>query len=155
MDTDGETHEDIPKLLRKKERPIKVDEHIYFKKLKWQVEMTFGIVQGFKDAISRWCAPTARMLVITRRDVLNQHSLLMASHLHRKGNEVDQGNKLSFSVSQGSKKQELLGVEEELEAREDIASSSGPQSMTDQGWPLISSHPSVAISSSQPFISPP
>ncbi|KAJ8427578.1 hypothetical protein Cgig2_006642 [Carnegiea gigantea] len=54
MDTDGETDGDVPRLLRKKEKPIKVDEHTDFKKLKWQVRMTFGIVQGFKDAISRF-----------------------------------------------------------------------------------------------------
>jgi len=53
----------------------------------------------------KWCAPTVRVLVITRRYVLNQQSLLMATHLHRKRNEVDQGNNLSFSVSEGSKEQ--------------------------------------------------
>lgn len=66
----------------------------------------------------RWCAPTARVLVTTRRDVFNQQSLLMATHLHRKGNGADQGNNMSFSVSQGSKEQQLLEVEEELEAGE-------------------------------------
>jgi len=35
-----------------------------------------------------------------------------------KGNGADQGNKLSFSVSQRSKKQRLLEVEEEVEAGE-------------------------------------
>ena len=35
MDTNGETDDEVPSLLRKKERPIKVDEHIDFKKLKW------------------------------------------------------------------------------------------------------------------------
>ncbi|KAJ8445998.1 hypothetical protein Cgig2_021830 [Carnegiea gigantea] len=54
MDTDGETDGDVPRLLRKKEKPIKVDEHTDFKKLKWQVRMTFGTVQGFKDAISKF-----------------------------------------------------------------------------------------------------
>ena len=52
MDTDGEIDEDVPRLLRKKEKPIKVDEHTDFKKLKWQVGMTFRTVQGFKDVIS-------------------------------------------------------------------------------------------------------
>ena len=54
MDTDRETDGDVPRLLRKKEKPIKVDEHTDFKKLKWQVGMTCGTVQGFKDAISRF-----------------------------------------------------------------------------------------------------
>ncbi|KAJ8422497.1 hypothetical protein Cgig2_003507 [Carnegiea gigantea] len=54
MNTDGETDGDVPRLLRKKEKPIKVDEHTDFKKLKWKVGMTFGIVPGFKDAISRF-----------------------------------------------------------------------------------------------------
>ncbi|KAJ8421056.1 hypothetical protein Cgig2_009672 [Carnegiea gigantea] len=76
MDTDRETDGDVRRLLRKKEKPIKVDEHTDFKKLKWQVGMTFGTVQGFKDVIS------------------------------------------SFSVSQGSKEQQLLEVEEEVEAGE-------------------------------------
>jgi len=43
MDTD-ETDEDVHRLLRKKKKPIKVDEHTNFRKLKWQVGMTFGIV---------------------------------------------------------------------------------------------------------------
>ncbi|KAJ8442459.1 hypothetical protein Cgig2_022342 [Carnegiea gigantea] len=34
MDIDGETNGDVPRLLRKKEEPIKVDEHTDFKKLK-------------------------------------------------------------------------------------------------------------------------
>ena len=66
----------------------------------------------------RWCAPTARVLVITKRDVLKQQSLLMASNLHRKGNRADQGNNMSFSVRQRSKEQQLLEVEEEVEAGE-------------------------------------
>ena len=33
-DPDGETDGDVPRLLRKKEKPIKLDEHIDFKKLK-------------------------------------------------------------------------------------------------------------------------
>ncbi|KAJ8437864.1 LOW QUALITY PROTEIN: hypothetical protein Cgig2_002998 [Carnegiea gigantea] len=81
MDTDGETDRVVPRLLRKKEKPIK--------------------------------------------------SLLIATHLHRKGNGADQGNNLRFSVSQGSKEQQLLEVEEELEAGEDIPPSFRPQSMTD------------------------
>ncbi|KAJ8439656.1 LOW QUALITY PROTEIN: hypothetical protein Cgig2_017929 [Carnegiea gigantea] len=96
MDTDGETDGDVPKLLRKKDKHIKVNEHTDFKKLKSQ-------------------------------------SLLMATHLHRKGNGADQGNNLTFL---------------------DIPPSSGPQSMTDQGQSLIFSQTSVAISSSQPFVSP-
>ncbi|KAJ8444909.1 hypothetical protein Cgig2_015255 [Carnegiea gigantea] len=52
MDIDGETNEDVLRLLRKKEKSIKVDKHTNFKKLKWQAGMTFGTVQGFKDAIS-------------------------------------------------------------------------------------------------------
>ncbi|KAJ8432644.1 hypothetical protein Cgig2_011810 [Carnegiea gigantea] len=46
MDTDGEADEDVPRLLKKKEKPIKVDEHTDFKKFKWQVGMTFRTVQG-------------------------------------------------------------------------------------------------------------
>jgi len=52
MDTDGETDGDVPRLLRKKEKPIKGDGHTDFKKLKWQVGMTFRTVKGFKDTIS-------------------------------------------------------------------------------------------------------
>ncbi|KAJ8450554.1 LOW QUALITY PROTEIN: hypothetical protein Cgig2_020191 [Carnegiea gigantea] len=52
MDTDEEIDGDVPRLLRKKEKPIKVDEHTDFKKLKWQVGMTFETVQGCKDVIS-------------------------------------------------------------------------------------------------------
>ncbi|KAJ8428144.1 hypothetical protein Cgig2_011517 [Carnegiea gigantea] len=53
MDIDGETDEDVPMLLRKKGKHVKVDEHTDFKKLKWQVAMTCGTVEEFKDAISR------------------------------------------------------------------------------------------------------
>ena len=54
MDTNGETDDEVPSLLRKKERPIKVDEHIDFKKLKWQIGMTFGTIDRFKDTLSRF-----------------------------------------------------------------------------------------------------
>ncbi|KAJ8434219.1 LOW QUALITY PROTEIN: hypothetical protein Cgig2_029743 [Carnegiea gigantea] len=92
------------------------DSHEDPKKVDWQE------IEG------RWCATTTKVLVIIRRVVLNRHSLQIANHLHRKGNRADQGNKLSFSISQGRKKQELrkgekqggawelLEVEEEVEA---------------------------------------
>ncbi|KAJ8445120.1 hypothetical protein Cgig2_029492 [Carnegiea gigantea] len=44
IDTDGKIDGDVPRLLRKKEKPIKVDEHTDFKKLKWQVGMILGTV---------------------------------------------------------------------------------------------------------------
>ncbi|KAJ8429987.1 hypothetical protein Cgig2_032825 [Carnegiea gigantea] len=150
-DTNGETDEDVPRLLRKKEKPVKVDERTDFEKFTWQVRMTFGTVQGFKDAISRFAIAPEYDITMG----ISDHSLMMAIHLHRKGNGADQGNNLSFSVSQESKEQQLLEVEEELEAGEDISFSSGPQSMIDQGQPLIFSQPPIATSSSQAFISPP
>jgi len=54
MDTDRETDGDVPRLLRKNEKPIKVDEQTNFKELKWRIGMIFRTVQGFKDAISRF-----------------------------------------------------------------------------------------------------
>ena len=54
IDIDGETDDEVPGLLKRKERHVKVNKHTYFKKLKWQVGMTFGIVERFKDAISRF-----------------------------------------------------------------------------------------------------
>ncbi|KAJ8420543.1 hypothetical protein Cgig2_019770 [Carnegiea gigantea] len=89
MDIDGETDYEILRLLKRKERPIKVNEHIDFKKLKWQVGMTFETVERFK--------------------------------------------------------MQYL----------DIPSLSKPNSMIDQGQPLILSQASIASSSSQPFINPP
>ncbi|KAJ8440983.1 hypothetical protein Cgig2_020012 [Carnegiea gigantea] len=68
MDTAGETDEDVPTLLRKKDQPIKVDEYIDYEKLKWQVGMTFGTIQGFKDAISRFAIAQGYDLKISISD---------------------------------------------------------------------------------------
>ncbi|KAJ8437788.1 hypothetical protein Cgig2_013707 [Carnegiea gigantea] len=114
MDTDRETDDDVSKLLRKKEKPINVDEHTDFKKLKWQVGMTFKTVQGFNDAILRFKEnPTwpAKELV----------------NALKKNHEI---------------------VINKWTANKDIPSSSRPQSMTDQGRPLIFNKASVATSSS-------
>lgn len=51
MDTGGEIDDDIPKLLRKKDQPMKIDENNNFKILKWLVGMTFETTTKFKDVI--------------------------------------------------------------------------------------------------------
>ncbi|KAJ8435298.1 LOW QUALITY PROTEIN: hypothetical protein Cgig2_026390 [Carnegiea gigantea] len=48
IDTDGETDDEVPGLLKRKERHVKMNKHIGFKKLKWQVGTTFETVERFK-----------------------------------------------------------------------------------------------------------
>ncbi|KAJ8432692.1 hypothetical protein Cgig2_016365 [Carnegiea gigantea] len=130
MDTDGETDGDVPRLLRKKEKTIKVDEHTDFKKLKWQVGMTFGTVQGFKDqyqakkdygvVINKWTTYKAKQAAYGMlHDSMFDHYSKLGRYTEELGrSNPDQGNNMSFSVSQGSKEKQLLEVEEEVEAGE-------------------------------------
>ncbi|KAJ8434100.1 hypothetical protein Cgig2_005779 [Carnegiea gigantea] len=178
MDTDGETDGDVPRLLRKKAKPIKVDEHTNFKKLKWQIEMTFRTVQGFKDEISRFAITQGYDLKIDISDsrrrrvgaVCKQGCKFKMYASWDKSKESTHGNPPLQKRQQGRprKQHELLSEPREQGAaatrgREGSRGrrgrgrsvSSGPQSMTNQGQSLISSQASVATSSSQPFVSPP